>query len=472
MAGFDLVVIGAGPGGYVAAARAAGLGMKVACVEREERLGGVCLRVGCIPSKALLDSSELYAAAGERMAEHGIGVGRVRLDLKAMLARKDRVVADLTGAVQTLLERAGVEIVRGTARLAGPNGVAVESAGGKGRSKAGATLEAKAVLLATGSEPVDVPAFPADGKRIVTSTEALAFDAVPQRLGIVGGGYIGLELGSVWARLGSEVTVIEALPRIASTADGQVGRALERSLKKQGLSVRVKTRVVEAKATARGVKAILEGEGGERETFSCDRLLVAVGRRPLTRGLGLAEAGVQVDEKTGRVKVDAAYRTSVPTVYAVGDLVDGPMLAHKASAEGIAAVEGLAGLPGEVNYDAVPSVIYTHPEAASVGLTEEQVKARGAPYCSGIYPFGGNGRARCLGETEGFVKVLAHKASGRLLGVHVVGPRASDLLAEAVLAVELGAGAEALARTVHAHPTFGEALMEAAGAAARCAKGG
>lgn len=472
MARFDLVVIGAGPGGYVAAARAAQLGMKVACVERDERLGGVCLRVGCIPSKALLDSSELYAAARSRLAEHGIEVGKVRLDLPTMLARKDRVVADLTGAVQTLLERAGVEIVRGAARLAGPHEVAVQPVGGKGGSDRRATVEARAVLLATGSEPVEVPALPVDGKRIVTSTEALAFEAVPKRLGIVGGGYIGLELGSVWARLGSEVTVIEALPRIVSTADGQVGRALERSLKKQGLSFRVKTRVVEARATAGGVKAVLEGEGGERESFSCDRLLVAVGRRPLTRGLGLEEAGVDLDARTGRVRVDAAYRTSAPTVYAVGDLVDGPMLAHKASAEGIAAVEAIAGLGGEVNYDAVPSVIYTHPEAASVGLTEEQAKARGAPYCTGVYPFGGNGRARCAGQAEGFVKVLAHRASGRLLGVHIVGPRASDLLAEAVLAVELGVGAEALARTVHAHPTFGEALMEAAGAAGRCAGGG
>ncbi|MDW7710505.1 MAG: dihydrolipoyl dehydrogenase [Deferrisomatales bacterium] len=460
---FDLVVIGAGPGGYVAAARAAALGMKVACVEREERLGGVCLRVGCIPSKALLDSSELYAAARERLAEHGVGVGKVTLDLAALRARKDRVVAELTDGVRKLLERGGVEVVRGVGRLAGP--ASVEVSPGRGKKKA--VLSGRAVLLATGSEPVDVGAFPADGKRIVTSTEALDFDAVPKRLGIVGGGYIGLELGSVWARLGSEVTVIEALPRVAATADGQVGRALERSLRKQGLSFRLKTRVVEAKASSRGVKAVLEDEGGKRETFSCDRLLVAVGRRPLTRGLGLGEAGIAPDPRTGRIPVDTSYRTRVPTVFAVGDLIDGPMLAHKASAEGVAAVEGLAGLPGEVSYDSIPSVIYTHPEAASVGLTEEQLKERGISYRSGTYPFGGNGRARCLGETEGFAKVLAHRASGRLLGVHIVGPRASDLIAEAVLAVELGVGAEALARTVHAHPTFPEVLMEAAAAAAR-----
>ncbi|MBE0617962.1 MAG: dihydrolipoyl dehydrogenase [Proteobacteria bacterium] len=463
-ADFDLVVVGGGPGGYTAAARAAQLGMRVACVEQAERLGGVCLRVGCIPSKALLDSSELYAQARERLGEHGVQTGKVALQLSVMMERKERVVAGLTENVRKLLERNKVEVVRGVGRLAGPT--SVEVSGGKGKKPR--TLTAKAVLLATGSEPVDVPAFPVDGKRIVTSTEALAFDSAPKRLGVVGGGYIGLELGSVWARLGAEVTVIEALPRIASTADGQVGRALERALKAQGLSFRVKTRVVEAKAASRNVKAVLEADDGKRETFVCDRLLVAVGRRPLTRDLGLAAVGIEPDPHTGRVPVDVAYRTRVSTVLAIGDLVAGPMLAHKASAEGIAAVEGLAGLPGEVNYDAIPSVIYTYPEAASVGLTEEEVKERGIQHCSGAFPFGGNGRARCLGETEGFVKVLAHRSSGRLLGVHIVGPRASDLIAEAALAVELGATAGALARTVHGHPTLGEAVMEAADTADRC----
>jgi len=463
-ADFDLVVVGGGPGGYTAAVRGAQLGLKVACVEQEERLGGVCLRVGCIPSKALLDSSELYAAARERAAAHGVKVGKVGLDLGAMMGRKEGVVAALTDGVRKLLERHQVEILRGRARLAGPGSVRVQA----GKGKKTQTLGAKAVILATGSEPADVPAFPADGKRIVTSTEALAFEAVPKRLGIVGGGYIGLELGSVWARLGAEVTVIEALPRIAATADGQVARALERALKQQGLAFRVKTMVVEAKATSRGVKASLETEGGKAEAFSCDRLLVAVGRRPLTRDLGLEDLGVQTDERSGRVVVDVGYETTVPGVYAIGDLVDGPMLAHKASAEGIAAAERVAGRAGEVNYDAVPSVIYTHPEAASVGLTEDQARERGIPYCAGAYPFGGVGRARCLGETDGFAKVLAHRRSDRILGVHIVGARASEMIAEAVLAVDQGLTAEDLARTVHGHPTFSEALMEAALAVRKC----
>jgi dihydrolipoamide dehydrogenase len=463
-ADFDLVVVGGGPGGYTAAVRGAQLGLKVACVEQEERLGGVCLRVGCIPSKALLDSSELYAVAREGSAAHGVTVGKVGLDLGTMMGRKEEVVAELTDGVRKLLERHHVEIVRGSARLAGPGSVRVQA----GKGKRAHTLGAKAVILATGSEPVAVPAFPADGKRIVTSTEALAFDAVPKRLGIVGGGYIGLELGSVWARLGAEVTVIEALPRIASTADGQVARALERALKQQGLSFRVKTRVLEAKASSRGVKASLETEGGKGEIFSCDRLLVAVGRRPRTGGVGLEDVGVQIDEKSGRVKVDVGYQTTVPGVYAIGDLVDGPMLAHKASAEGTAAAERVAGLPGEVNYDAIPSVIYTHPEAAGVGLTEDQARERSIPYCSGVFPFGGVGRARCLGQTDGFAKVLAHRQSDRILGVHIVGPRASELIAEGVSALARDLTAEDLARTVHAHPTLSEVLMEASLAVRKC----
>ena len=456
-ADFDLVVIGAGPGGYSAAARAARLGMKVACVEREERLGGVCLRVGCIPSKALLDSSELYRVARERMEGHGVKAGPVRLDLGTMMARKDEVVAGLTDGVRGLLERSGVEVVRGTARLVGPGAVAVKPAKGK---KA-VSLHGAAVLLATGSEPAPLPSIPVDGKRIVTSTEALAFAAVPRRLGVVGGGYIGLELGSVWSRLGSEVTVIEALPSVASTADGQVSRALERSLRKQGLSFRLETRVVGAKASSRGVRARLR-TGEKEEDVAFDRLLVAVGRRPLTRNLGLEEAGVRTDPRSGRVTVDAAYRTSAPGVYAIGDLVDGPMLAHKASAEGIAAVEGIAGERAEVDYGAIPSVIYTDPEAAGVGAREEDLKERGVDYRSATYPFAGTGRARCLGETEGFVKVLAHAASDRLLGVHIVGPRASDLIAEGALAVGMSARSQDVGGTVHGHPTLAEAFMEAA----------
>jgi dihydrolipoamide dehydrogenase len=325
------------------------------------------------------------------------------------------------------------------------------------------TLRARNVILATGSEPVALPGLPFDGVRIVSSTEALSFDAVPGRLGVVGGGYIGLELGSVWRRLGARVTVIEMLPDVASTLDGQVGRRLLRVLKKQGIEFRLETRV--AAARVEGDEVVVDAEsGGKAETLRFDRLLVCVGRRPVTRGLGLEALGIETVPPTGFVRVDAALRTRIPTIYAIGDLVEGPMLAHKASAEGVAAAETIAGRPAEVNYDAIPGIVYTAPEAAGVGPTEEALKARGVPYAAGNTPFTGSGRAKCYGETEGFVKVLAHKKTDRLLAVHLIGPHAADLIAEAVLAIELGASAEDLARTVHGHPTFGEALMEAAAA--------
>ncbi len=458
---FDLIIIGSGPGGYVAAVKASQLGMKTACVEKAERLGGVCLNVGCIPSKALLDSSEFYHLAKHRFAEHGIKTGRVTLDLKAMMARKQKVVDDLTANVRQLLEGHGVAILPGQARLQSPTAVEVV------RGKRKQTYEARQILLATGSTPVPVPGLDFDGERIVSSTGALDFDAVPKRLGIVGGGYIGLELGSVWMRLGAQVTVIEMLPRVAGLLDGQVGRTLDRILRKQGMDIRVKTKVLDAKTTAKKVKVTVEHQG-QRETLDFDRLLVCVGRRPLTDGLNLDTVGVATDERTGLVKIDAAFRTSVPTIYAIGDLVPGPMLAHKASAEGIAAVEAMAGEPAEVNYDAIPAVIYTAPEVASVGLTEEELKARGIPYCTGSYPFSGAGRARCMGETDGFVKLLAHQRTDRILGVHIIGARAADMIAECVLALEFGASAEDLARTIHGHPTFSEALMEAAMGARQC----
>ena len=461
---FDLVIVGAGPGGYVAAVRAAQLGMKTACIEKEDRLGGVCLRVGCIPSKALLDSSEYYHLAREHFAEHGIKAGKIDLDLSTMMARKDQVVEELTANVRKLLEGNKIKIFQGEAKLAGKDRVEIQPAGKKKKSK---TLEAGAILLATGSEPTQVPGLEFDGKRIVSSTEALAFSSVPKKLGIVGGGYIGLELGSVWLRLGSKVTVIEMMSKVAATLDGQVGRTLQRLLKKQGMEFRLGAKVSGAKTTSRSVKATVES-GDDTEDLSFDRLLVAVGRRPVTRGLNLEEVGVDIDDKTGHIPVDGAYRTSVDSILAIGDLIAGPMLAHKASAEGIAAVENLAGLPGEVNYDAIPSVIYTWPEVASVGLTEEQVKEREIPYCVGSYPFSGAGRARCMGETDGFVKLIAHGKTDRILGVHVIGPRAADMIAECVLAVEFGASSEDIARTVHGHPTFAEALMEAAMAVREC----
>ncbi len=457
----DLIIIGSGPGGYVAAVRAAQLGLKTVCVEKSSSLGGVCLNVGCIPSKALLDSSEYYHLAKEHFADHGIKTGKVTLDLPAMMARKDMVVKELTDNIRKLLEGNRVEIIHGHGRILEKGSVKVVSGSRK------QVIQGKAILLATGSKPVEVPGMPYDNRRIVDSTKALRFDKVPKELGIVGGGYIGLELGSVWMRLGSKITVIEMLPKIGTTLDGQVGRALDRILRKQGMAFRMNTRVVKAEATAEKVKAVLD-DSGKTETVSFDRLLVAVGRKPLTEDLGLEAVGVALDPKTGRVQVDAAYQTSVPGIYAIGDLTPGPMLAHKASAEGIAAVECIAGHAGEVNYDTIPSVIYTWPEVASVGLSEEQVKERGIPYCVGTYPFSGAGRARCMGETEGFVKLIAHGKTDRILGVHIIGARAADMIAECVLALEFGASSEDIARTVHGHPTFAEALQEAAMAVRKC----
>jgi dihydrolipoyl dehydrogenase len=456
---YDLVVIGGGPGGYTAAARAAQLGLKTACVERRPRLGGVCLNVGCIPSKALLDSSEYFHMAKTQFGEHGITTGEVGMDIRRMMARKEQVVEELTGNVRKLLEAHKVEIIHGTASLAGKD--RVEVAGDPPRS-----LTARNVILAAGSEPASVPGIPFDGKLIVGSTEALQFDAVPRTLGIIGGGYIGIELGSVWLRLGAKVTVIEMLPDIVASMDGQVSRRLLRVLKKQGFDFRLETRVKRAQADGQKVKVEVEA-AGKVETLAFDRLLVSVGRRPLTRGLGLEKAGVETDPQTGCVRVEASLRTNVPNIFAIGDLVPGPMLAHKASAEGIAAAQIIAGKFGEVNYDAVPAIVYTAPEVASVGLTEEQVKARGIPYVTGVYPFTGNGRAKCLGDTEGLVKLIGHRKTDRLLGAHIIGPRAAEMIAEAVLAVEFGASLEDIAGTVHGHPTFAEALMEAAAAVRR-----
>ena len=461
---YDVVIIGSGPGGYVAAVRAAQLGMKVACIEKEERLGGVCLNRGCIPSKALLDSSEYYHLAKEQFAAHGIKTGRVSLDLPTMMARKEQVVRELTENVRKLLEGHKIDIIHGTARLAGPDRVEIKP-GDSGANDI--NLQAGAIILATGGEPVSVPDLEFDGQHIISSREALTLDSVPKHLGIVGGGYIGLELGSVWLRLGAKVTVIEMLPKVATTLDGQVGRKLQRVLKRQGMNFRMQTKVTAAKISNTSIRVELETKKGS-ESLSCNRLLVSVGRRPRTRGLGIEDMGIKTDPETGHLLVDESFRTGIPSIYAIGDLIAGPMLAHKASAEGIAAVECIAGKPGEVNYDAIPSVIYTWPEVASVGLTEEQVKEREIDYCTGTYPFSGAGRARCMGETEGFVKVIAHKKTDRILGVHIIGPRAADMIAECVLAVEFGASSEDIARTIHGHPTFAEALQEAAMAVQKC----
>ncbi len=451
---FDLLVIGAGPGGYVAAIRAAELGMKTACIEKEAEPGGVCLRVGCIPSKALLDSTEYLDFARRNFGEHGISAKEISMHIPKMMERKQNIISGLAGNVRKLLEAKGVQLIRGTAGLMPGNQVEVRDADG-GREIYGAS----SVLLATGSEPVELPFLPYDGERVISSTEALSLESVPGRLGIVGGGYIGLELGSVWTRLGSRVSIIEMLPGIAAALDGQVERMLDRLLRKQGLEIRVNTRVVRSRISGEEVVLSIESGGGE-EHVSFDKVLVAVGRKPLTRGLGL-EIGVRLDSR-GFIIVDEKYRTNIPGLYAIGDLIPGPMLAHKASAEGIAAVEGIAGHNSEVDYDAIPAVIYTSPEVATVGKTEEELKNLGVDYRAGVYPFTGNDRARCLGETAGLVKMLSHARSGRILGVHIIGPRASELLAECMLAMRLHIRAEDLQKTIHAHPSLSEAVAESA----------
>jgi dihydrolipoamide dehydrogenase len=452
---YDLIVIGAGPGGYVCAIRAAQLGMKVACIDKRPALGGTCLNIGCIPSKALLDSSEHFAFTRAGLARHGVQVGDVTLDLAAMMSRKDKVVKGLTDGVAFLFKKNKITPVHGSARLGKPGQVVVKGA------KDETVLEASHVVLATGSEPASLPGLAFDGTHVVSSTEALAFDKVPAHLIVVGGGYIGLELGSVWSRLGAKVTVLEFLPQLLPLNDRETADALHKALARQGLTFHLDTKVTAA--SVQGGEVIVNAQaGGKEATFPGDRVLVAVGRRPYTAGLGLKEAGVVLDERSGRVQVDEHFRTSAKGVYAIGDLITGPMLAHKAQDEGVALAEQLAGMKTQVNPDTIPSVIYTHPELAAVGQTEEQVKAAGREYRVGKFPFAANGRARCLGETDGFVKVIADAKTDRVLGVHVLGPRASDLIAEAVSVLEFAGSSEDIARTCHAHPTLSEAVREAA----------
>jgi len=450
---FDLIVIGAGPGGYVAAIRAAQLGMRVACVEKDAALGGTCLNVGCIPSKALLDSSERLQAL-RHIDAHGIAIDNVRFDLTKMMARKNKVVKTLTQGIKGLLRKNKVERVVGWGRITAPGKVAVRSA------DAELSLAAKNILIATGSAPIELPGLPFDGVRIVSSTEALALDAVPERLLVVGAGAIGLELGSVWSRLGSAVHVVEFQDRVVPGMDVECGKLLRKALEKQGLSFDFGTTAKAAKVGDNGVAVTLEADGAARQ-HECDRVLIAVGRRPFVEGLGLEDAGVELDAR-GRIPVDATYVTNVPGIYAIGDVIPGPMLAHKAEEEGVAAVECMAGHAGHVNYAAIPNVVYTAPELASVGMTEEEARAGERAVNVGTFPFLANGRARCMDETEGMVKVIADAASDRVLGVHVFGAHASDLIAEAALAIEFGASAEDIGRAVHAHPTLPEALKEAA----------
>jgi dihydrolipoamide dehydrogenase len=454
---FDLIVLGAGPGGYVAAIRAAQLGLRVACVEKRPTLGGTCLNVGCIPSKALLDSSELFHLARHRFAHHGIKTPTVELDLAAMLGRKDRVVKELTDGVRFLFKKNKVEPIFGAGRFTGAKSVEVALNDGGTRA-----LDADHVLIATGSVPIELPFLKFDGKVIVGSTEALCFDRVPEHLLVVGGGYIGLELGSVWRRLGAKVTVVEFLPRIVPIADAELGQMLFKSLQKLGLEFHLETKVTGAKVENGRATVSSEAKDGSKLSFDCDRVLVSVGRRAFVDGLGLDVAGVAFDARTSKVGTDGHFRTNVPGVYAIGDVIDGPMLAHKAEDEGMACAELIAGRAGHVNYDTIPSVIYTWPELASVGLTEEQAKDKGLDYRVGKFSFLANGRAKAMDETEGLVKILADARTDRVLGVHIIGPRASDMIAEAVAVMEFHGSAEDIARTCHAHPTLSEAVREAA----------
>ncbi len=457
---FDLIVIGAGPGGYVAAIRAAQLGMNVACVEKRETMGGTCLNVGCIPSKALLESSEHFLMAREGLGVHGVKVSGVKLDLKTMLARKDKVVGELTRGVAGLLKKNKIAQFHGTARIASPDTVEVTPTG-KTAKGARETLTGKHILIATGSDAIEIPGIPFDGKQIVSSTEALELTKVPKHMIVIGGGVIGLELGSVWRRLGAEVTVIEMLPKILGPLDRQITTLAQRILTRQGFKFHLDTRVtgVEKKGGQVHVKA--ETGKGEQLTVQGDVLLVAVGRRPFADGLGAAEAGVEIDGQ-GRIVVDGNFRTRVPSIYAIGDVIAGPMLAHKASEEGVAVAEKLAGRISHITYEAIPWIVYTWPEIAWVGYGEEELKEQGRSYRAGSYPFMANPRAKTMGETDGMVKILADAETDRLLGVLVIGPRASDVIAEAALAMEFGASAEDLALAVHAHPTLSEAVKEAA----------
>ena len=454
---FDLVVIGAGPGGYVAAIRAAQLGGAVACVDSRATFGGTCLNVGCIPSKALLQSSELYAHAAHGMGAHGIETGAVSLDLKAMMARKDKIVGDLTKGIAYLLDKNKVEGIHGSATITGAGSVEVSLAAGGAR-----TLKAARILIATGSEPMPLPGIEIDEERIVSSTGALELTRVPKHLVVIGGGYIGLELGSVWSRLGAKVTVVELLDRIVPGMDGEIAKGLRRTLAKQGLSFKLGSKVAAAGSEGRGVKMRIEpAAGGKAETLKADVVLCAVGRRPYTSGLGLEAVGLETDNR-GMIAVDARFETAVQGIHAIGDVIAGPMLAHKAEEDGIACVEIMAGQAGHVDYGRVPGVVYTWPEVAAVGRTEDELKEAGIAYKAGKFPFTANSRARITGDTDGLVKILADAGSDEVLGVHIIGPDAGTMIAEAVLAMEYGASAEDIARTCHAHPTLSEAVKEAA----------
>jgi dihydrolipoamide dehydrogenase len=458
---FDLVIIGTGPGGYVAAIRAAQLGMKVAVVEKRATFGGTCLNVGCIPSKALLQSSHLFEQAGHDLGVHGIVLGPPKLDFAQLMKRKGEVVDATTKGVAFLFRKNKITAFQGTGRIEKAGSVVVLGDDGAVKD----TLAAKNILIASGSEVTPLPGVAVDEKKIVSSTGALELAEVPKHLVVVGAGIIGLELGSVWRRLGSEVTVVEFLDRITPGVDDEITKQFQRSLTKQGLKFKLSSKVTKAETTDSGVTLTVEpAKGGAAETLQADVVLVSIGRRPLVEGLGLDKVGVKLTAH-GRIAVDAHLQTSVPGIYAIGDVIDGPMLAHKASEDGIACVETIAGQKGHVDWDLVPSVIYTQPEVAWVGKTEEQLKAAGVAYKVGKYPFTADPRSRANGATEGFVKVLADKATDKVLGVHIIGAEAGTMIAESVMAMEFSASAEDIGRVCHAHPTVNEATKEAALAA-------
>ena len=458
---FDLIVIGGGPGGYVGAIRAAQLGLKTACVESRGALGGTCLNVGCIPSKALLQSSHLFEEANHSFASHGIKVAKVELDLPTMMGRKDEVVKQLTTGIEFLFKKNKVTYLKGAGRLAkaarGAHQVAVKDASGQET-----VYTSKNVMIATGSESTPLPGIAVDEQTVVTSTGALKLAKVPKSMVVIGAGVIGLEMGSVWRRLGADVTVIEFLDVILPPMDGEVRKQMQRILEKQGMKFMLGQKVTHAKPGAGGVTLTVEpAKGGATQTITADVVLVSIGRRPFTQGLGLAEAGVAMD-KRGFVTVDEHFQTNVEGIFAIGDVIGGMMLAHKAEDEGASCAEIVAGHSAHINYDAIASVVYTWPEVAGVGKTEEQLKEKGVAYKAGKFPFTANSRARCNADTDGFVKLLADAKTDQILGCHIIGPEAGDLMMEVSMAMEMGASAEDIARTCHAHPQLGEAVKEAA----------
>lgn len=454
---YDLVVIGTGPGGYVCAIRAAQLGLKVAVVEKRKTHGGTCLNVGCIPSKALLHASEMFEEAGHTFEKLGIVVGKPKLDLKAMMAHKQETIDANVNGVGFLLKKNKIDAFHGTAAIPAAGKVVVTAEDGKTQE-----LETKNIVIATGSESAPLPGVEIDEKTVVTSTGALEIGAVPKELVVVGAGVIGLEIGSVWARLGAKVTVVEYLDRILPGMDGEIAKQFQRILEKQGFTFQLGSKVTKVETAKKGGATVTvePAAGGEAKTLNADIVLVAIGRRPNTEGLGLDKAGVATEK--GRVVIDDHFKTNVAGIYAIGDVVRGPMLAHKAEDEGVAVAEIIAGKAGHVNYDAIPGIVYTAPEVAAIGKTEEELKAAGVEYKIGKFPFTANGRARAIRHTDGFVKVLADAKTDRVLGCHIIGPHAGDLIAEVTVLMEFGGSAEDLARTCHAHPTLAEAVKEAA----------